>query len=230
MAHHMTTIPRDAPTYVVISPPLGDVREPVTSRSLVDGEPPRSFPSIVVPRTITVSLINEWLNCSDLTALDMGVMTALATGSHGGRGCVFDNMSTRMALDRFLKNFESGGMRMLTHPRSSAVFSLMAENYNRLREYVVVAEEVFEWGETVLDNSQEWLSVERAMYTHQAEAARLAMSRDKLSLDEFRSALIAAKEVMDLMSDTDMPWELAQELLDVDWQRGCLKTVKAIKV
>lgn len=222
MTHHMTTLPRADSDHVVISPPLGDVREKITSRSLVEGQPPRSFPSIVVPRMITVEVINNWLGSPDISALDMAVFAALGSGDHGGRACVFDKMSTRMALDRFVKNFEVGGLRVASHPRSPAVFSRMAEHYNKLREYVMVAEDIFEWEEKLLDKNTEWLGVEVDIRSRQAESARLAMVRDGMSVDEFRTALLEVKEVMDVMSDTGMPVELARELLDKDWQKGCL--------
>ena len=218
----MTTLPRADQNYVVISPPLGDVREKITSRSLVDGQLPRSFPSIVVPRLITVEVINRWLESPDISALDMAVFSALGSGDHGGRACVFDKMSTRMALDRFVKNFEVGGARVFTHPRVSAVFSRMAEHYNKLREYVMVAEDIFEWDVKLLDGNTEWLSVEVNMYSRQAESARLALVRDEMTVDEFRTALLDVKEVMDVMSESGMPVELASALLDKDWQKGCL--------
>lgn len=225
MAHHMTTLPRADQNYVVISPPLGDVREKITSRSLVEGQPPRSFPSIVVPRMITVEVINNWLGSPDISALDMAVFAALGSGDHGGRSCVFDKMSTRLALDRFVKNLGLGGLRAASHPRSPVVFSRMAEHYNKLREYVMVAEDIFEWEEKLLDKNTEWLGVEVDMRSRQAESARLAMVRDGMSVDEFRAALLEVKEVMDTMNETGIPGELASALLDKDWQQGCLKYI-----
>lgn len=211
--------------WVVISPPLDGVREHVKSRSLVSGVEPRRFPSVVLPRVITPSVITDWLRNDDLGALDFAALTALCDGGHGARNCSFDKMSTRMALDRLIRNFrESDNTTTLTHPRTPAIYSRMASHYIALRDYVKVAEEMFEWEEKLLNDGDDWISTSIPMYSRQAEAARLALVRDKMSLEEFQSALLEVREVIKVVGD-GMPTELAQELFSLDWQKGCLKYV-----